>query len=171
MQSIVAVGIVACFFPVQPQTRREVSPIVQQSADHGPAMRDQPVVVIVQLKLCDQDGFNKRVESLYDSGCTNYHRWMSPVEIACYGATAEQLAAVKRELESHGLIVLEVDRANSSIRARGITSQIEDAFQTRIHEFVKNGVTFSSNIVPVSPTGPSRHLNQGRVGPVPFAGR
>jgi len=158
MQSIVAVGIVVVFSPVQAQTRREVSPIIQQSADHGPATRDQPMVVTVQLKLRDQDGFDKRVEGLYDSGSTNYHRWMSPAEIASYGATAEQLAAVKKELESHGPIVLEVDTANSSIRARGITSQIEDAFQTRIHEFVKNGVTFNSNIVPASLTGPAGTL-------------
>lgn len=172
MQSIVAMCIVAFLFSVQAQTLREAPRIIQQSADHGPAMRDDPMVVTIHLKLRDQDGFDKRIEGLYDAGSANYHRWMSPAEIASYGTAPEQLAAVKKELESHGLTVLEVDGANSSIRARGIVSQIEDAFQTRIHEFVKNGVTFNSNITPPSLTGPAGNsisavsgLSSLRVGP------
>ena len=158
MRSIVGLAFVAFSFSVQSQTFRERPAIIEQSTDLRPAIRDQLIIVTVHLKLHDQDGFDKRVEDLYDVDSINYQRWLSPTEIASYGATTEQLVIVKKELESHGLTILDVDATNSSIRVRGATSQIENTFQTQIHEFEKNGITFISNVIPASLTGPAGSL-------------
>jgi hypothetical protein len=98
MRSIVGLAFVAFPLSVQSQTFRERPAIIEQSSDHGRAIHDQLIIVTVHLKLHDQDGFDKRVEDLYDVDSINYQRRLSPTEIASYGATTKQLVIVKKEL-------------------------------------------------------------------------
>src|ERR1035441_9534880 len=92
---------------VQAQTQLDVPKVAQYAADHGPARPEKSTTITVHLKLHDQAGFDKAVEELYRAGSPTFHHWLTQAEIARYGATAEDLAVVKNELESHGLATIQ----------------------------------------------------------------
>lgn len=155
------IALLALAFPLlhaHAQTLLDVPKVAGYASDHGPARPDESATVTVHLQLRDQAGFDKAVEDLYRIGSPTFHRWMTPAEIAAYGATEGDLAAVKQELESHGLKADEANREDSSIRARGTISQLESAFQTSIHEFEREGRVFHSNVTPASLTGAAGSL-------------
>ncbi|HTD56366.1 MAG TPA: S53 family peptidase [Silvibacterium sp.] len=135
------------------QTALEAPKIIEHATDHGPAPLDKSTTVIVHLKMRDQAGFDRAVAELYRAGSPTYHHWMTPAEIGRHGASAADLASVEKELKSHGLQVLEVAPNSSLIRARGTTQQLEETFQTQIHEFEREGITFHANVVPAKLTG------------------
>jgi subtilase family serine protease len=58
----------------------------------------------------------------------------------------EQTDAVRRELESQGLTILSVEESGFSIRARGTVANVENAFNTEIHQFQRNGKVFRANV-------------------------
>jgi subtilase family serine protease len=140
------------------QTQLDVPKVAEYAADHGPSRPEQLTTITVHLKLRDEAGFDKAVQELYRAGSPTFHKWMTPAEIARYGATDQDIAAVKKELESHGLTTIEADRNNSSIRARGTITQLESAFQTQIHDFEREGHTFHSNVTPAALTGAAGSL-------------
>jgi subtilase family serine protease len=143
---------------VQAQTQLDVPKVAQYATDLRPSRPEESTTITVHLKLHDQDGFDKAVEELYRDGSPTFHHWLTPTEIARYGATDDDLAVVKKELESHGLATVEADHVNSTIRARGTISQLENAFQTQIHDFEREGRIFHSNVTPASLTGAAGSL-------------
>jgi len=158
-RKIALLALIPVFLPVvQAQTLLDVPKVADYAADHGPSKPGELTTITVHLKLRDQAGFDKAVEELYTQGAPSFHHWMTAAEIARYGATDGDFAVVKKELESHGLVTGEADRANSSIRARGTISQLETAFQTRIHDFEREGHIFHSNVTTASLTGAAGSL-------------
>jgi len=143
---------------VQSRAQNDVPRVVEHAADHGAAQPDQQTTISVHLKLQDQAGLDKAVQELYRAGSPTYHQWLASADIARYGASAGAIETVKKELESHGLTILETDAANSSIRARGTVAQLESAFQTQIHEFEKDGKLFRSNVTSAKLTGSAGDL-------------
>jgi len=153
-QHVALLAFSSFLLPALPaQTQLEVPKVADYASDHGPSKSEEAATITVHLKLRDQAGFDKAVEELYRQGSSSFHHWMTPAEIARYGATDSDFAVVKKELESHGLTPLDINRNDSSIRARGTISQIEGAFQTRIHDFEREGHTFHSNVTPAALTG------------------
>jgi subtilase family serine protease len=158
-QQIALLAFVPVFLPaIQAQTVLDIPNVANYAADHGPSKPGELTTITVHLKLHDQAGFDKAVEELYTQGSPTFHHWMTAAEIARYGATDEDIAVVKKELESQGLTTIEADRANSTIRARGTISQLETAFQTQIHDFEREGRLFHSNVTPASLTGAAGSL-------------
>jgi subtilase family serine protease len=143
---------------VHAQTQLDVPNVSRYASDHGPARPEKSTTITVHLKLRDQAGFDKAVEELYRAGSPTFHHWMTPTEIARYAATADDIAVVQKELESHGLTTIETDHVNSTLRARGTISQLERAFQTQIHDFEREGRSFHSNVTPASLTGAAGSL-------------
>jgi len=140
------------------QTLLDVPNVADHSSDRGPSKPEEPVAITVHLKLRDQAGFDKAVEELYRPDSPTFHHWMSQAELARYGAADGDFAAVKRELELHGLTAVEDNRGDSSIRVRGTISQLQSAFQTEIHDFEREGHLFHSNVTPASLTGAAGSL-------------
>jgi subtilase family serine protease len=143
---------------VHAQTQLDVPNVSRYASDHGPARPEKSTTITVHLKLRDQAGFDKAVEELYRAGSPTFHHWMTPTEIARYAATADDIAVVQKELESHGFTTIETDHVNSTLRARGTISQLERAFQTQIHDFEREGRSFHSNVTPASLTGAAGSL-------------
>lgn len=158
-QRIALLAFIPLLLPaVQAQTLLDVPKVADYASDHGPSKPQESATITVHLKLRDQAGFDKAVEELYRKGSPTFHHWMTPAQIASYGATDGDFAVVKKELESHGLIAVEANRENSTIRARGTISQLETAFQTQIHDFEREGHYFHSNVTPASLTGAAGSL-------------
>ena len=135
------------------QTETGRPKITETSVDLGPTQPQKELTFTVHLKLHNEDAYDKAIEMLYTPGSPTYHQWMTKNERANYAPTSAEIVTVKKELESHGVSIVSVGADNSSIRARGTVTNIESAFQTQIHEFERDGQTFSSNITSARLTG------------------
>jgi subtilase family serine protease len=158
-QRIALLAFIALLLPaLRAQTLLDVPKVADYASDHGPSKLEKSVTITVHLKLRDQAGFDKAVEELYEVSSPKFHHWLTPAQIASYGATDEDFALVKKELELHGLTTEEADRENAAIRAHGTIAQLESAFQTTVHDFEREGHFFHSNVTPASLTGAAGSL-------------
>jgi subtilase family serine protease len=118
----------------------------RQASDLGRVASAQEITITVQLQLQDKAAFDKAVDALYDPESLTFHKWLAEEDLKKYAPTKEQSAAVRKELESHGLEILSADENGFSIRARGTAASVESAFNTEIHEFQRNGEVFRANV-------------------------
>lgn len=76
----------------------------------------------------------------------NYHHWLTPEEFgARFGASQSDLGKITAWLETQGLTVTGVARGRNWVSADGGAAQVEQAFQTEIHQYVVNGETHFAN--------------------------
>ena len=118
----------------------------RQASDLGRVASAQEITITVQLQLQDKAAFDKAVDALYDPESPTFHKWLTEEDLKKYAPAKEQSAAVRKELESHGLEILSADENGFSIRARGTAASVESAFNTEIHEFQRNGEVFRANV-------------------------
>jgi subtilase family serine protease len=128
---------------------------VRQASDLGRVNATEPMTVTVHLQLQNKAAFDKKVDALYDPGSPTYQKWLTDADLAKYAPAREQAAAVRKQLETHGLEILSADEDGFSIRARGPVASVENAFNTQIHQFQLNGKVFRANVVNARLTGPA----------------
>jgi subtilase family serine protease len=64
----------------------------------------QPVAFEVYIPIQKRDQLEKDLESMHNPSSPAYHKWITPAEFQTrYGATPEQLAAIKSQLAASGL--------------------------------------------------------------------
>jgi uncharacterized protein (TIGR03437 family) len=79
-------------------------------------------------------------------GSANYHRWLTPEQFAQqFGATSSDIAQLSGWLQSHGLTVTSVARGRNWISFDGQAAQVENAFQTELHQYAVNGESHFAN--------------------------
>jgi len=135
-----------------------VAPGLQQIADQGSVASNTEQTLTVILKLHDQAGFDAAVKDLYDLESPSFHQWFTDADFAKYAPTAAELKTVQNELTKQGLSVVSVDPRNFSIRVHGDTRTVEKAFQTELHTFSSNGVTFQAHVRDAQLTGAAGEL-------------
>ncbi|MGB8011120.1 MAG: S53 family peptidase [Terriglobales bacterium] len=128
------------------QVAANVSHGIQVSQDLGLADPSAEINITVRLKLADKAAFDKAVDALYDPASPTFHKWMTNADLRKYAPTEAQRQAVRKELESHGLTILSIDPIGFTIRARGTLGNVENAFNTEIHQFHYNGKAFRANV-------------------------
>jgi subtilase family serine protease len=89
---------------------------------------------------------------------------MTRSQIAGYAPTADEVQSVINTLKSNGLAVLSAAPDNLSIRVRGSAEAVENAFQTEIHQFKRQGNTFHANVAPARLAGGAGSLVRGVTG-------
>lgn len=119
---------------------------IRQANDLGRIDPAKEITITVQLKMQNQAAFDRALEALYDPTSPTFHKWMTDKDLARYAPAKEQLDAVRSELENRGFTILSTGKNGLSIRARGTASDIENAFNTEIHEFQHGGETFRANV-------------------------
>ena len=142
----------------QALSEHNVSRGVAIAADQGrvPAQKAQTLTVF--LKLHDSAAFDKAVEDIYTPGSPTFHKFFKDEDFEKFAPTKAELETVKKELEQHGLNVVSVNRQNFSVRVRGNTSQVEEAFQTELHTFGYNGRVFQAHVRDAKLTGSAGEL-------------
>jgi subtilase family serine protease len=133
--------------------QNNVSFATRLASDLGPADATQEINITVQLKPQNQAAFDKAVNALYEPSSPTYHHWLTDNDLKQYAPPKEQLEAVQKELQSHRLTIISTDENSFSVRARGTTSNVEQAFNTQIHQFQHNGKTFRANVQNARLTG------------------
>jgi subtilase family serine protease len=130
-----------------------VSAGIRQASDLGRVNANEPMTITVHLQLQNKTGFDKEVDALYDPASPSYHKWLTNADLTKYAPPSGQSDAVRKELESHGLEILSAD--GFSIRARGTAANVENAFNTQIHNFQLNGKVFRAHVVNARLSGPA----------------
>ena len=138
--------------------------ITTVSTDIGRIQPATPITLTVHLNRHDQKAFDNAVTDLYTPGSATYHRWMTSSQIAGYAPTADEVQSVVNALKSNGLAVLSTAPDKLSIRVRGPAEAVENAFQTQIHEFKRQGKTFHANVTPATLAGGVGSLVRGVTG-------
>ncbi len=75
-----------------------------------------------------------------------YHHWLTPEEFAVrFGASQSDLGKITAWLQTQGLTVTGIARGRNWVSADGTAAQVEQAFQTEIHQYVVNGQPHFAN--------------------------
>ena len=119
---------------------------IRQASDLGRIDSAKEINITVHLKPQNEAAFDKVVDALYDPESPTFHKWLTDEDLKKYAPTAEQAAAVRKELEGHGLTILSTGENGFSMRAHGSVANVEGAFNTEIHQFQRNGKTFQANV-------------------------
>ncbi|HTA45594.1 MAG TPA: protease pro-enzyme activation domain-containing protein, partial [Bryobacteraceae bacterium] len=81
-----------------------------------------------------------------NSNSPNYHHWLTPEQYADrFGVSPSDLNAITAWLQAQGLTVVNTARGRDWIAVSGSAAQIENAFQTEIHQYVVNGESHFAN--------------------------
>jgi subtilase family serine protease len=137
---------------------------VEFATDLGRLSPDAELNLTVVLKLHNQAEYDQLVESLYDPSSSHYHKWLTESDFARYAPTKEELEAVSKELQSHGLTVVSSDPDRFWVRVHGNIGQAENAFQTELHGFRYNGTEFTAHTRDAALTGAAGSLVQAVAG-------
>ena len=122
----------------------------QARFDQGPATASTQLThmrLVLSRSAGQQAALDAYLAQLQDKSSPNYHKWLTPGQFGkLYGPADSDLSAIVAWLESHSLKLEEVSIARTNIAFSGTASQVEEAFHTPIHSFVKSGEQFYSNI-------------------------
>jgi subtilase family serine protease len=106
----------------------------------GSADLGERVDIQVHLRLRDEAGAEAELAAISDPKSPRYGRFLSAEEFASkYAPTAEDVAAVRAHLESHGLTIAHVPGNRAYVAAAGTVSQVEQAFSTKLGKYRVNG--------------------------------
>jgi len=110
------------------------------SADRGAAPAAAPLAVRVYLAGRDPQGLADYARSVTDPNSAAYRHFLTPAQIqARFGASAEQVAAVKAWLAKAGLKV--TGQTTDYIAVQGTTASVAAALNTSIHEYATSDGT------------------------------
>jgi subtilase family serine protease len=126
---------------------------IHLSKDLGRVDPSTEINITVHLNLSDKAAFDNAVDALYDPASPTFHKWMTNDDLKKYAPTEAQRSSVRQELEAHGLKILSTDKLGFMIRAHGTIANVESAFNTEIHQFEHNGLTFRANVRDTRLTG------------------
>jgi subtilase family serine protease len=141
-----------------------VSPVVQKASDLGAVDPALEMNLTVYVNSHNQAAFDKAVDALYDPESATYHQWMTDQDLAKYAPTAADVTAVEKELQKHGLSVISTDPNGFFVRVHGTAAQVQQAFQTQIHNLSVNGKTFFAHVQNAQLTGTAGSLVGSVVG-------
>ena len=121
----------------------------QGRVDAGLAMKD---MLLTLRPSADQAGALKQfVDDLHNPNSPNFHKWITPAQYSAkFGASDADIQAVSNWLTSNGFSVEEISRGKNWIRFSGNAGQVENAFQTQIHQYSVGGVKKYANATNLS---------------------
>jgi uncharacterized protein (TIGR03437 family) len=126
-----------------------IHPLARPENDRGrvsPALPLSFVTLTLAQSAAQQAGLDQLLSEQQTPGSPNYHRWLTPEEYAqSFGASQADVDKVVAWLQSQGLTIASMARGRNWIAVNGPAAQIENAFQTEIHEYVVNGETHFAN--------------------------
>src|SRR5579871_943494 len=126
-----------------------IHPLARPEFDRGrvsPALPLSYVTLTLAQPAAQQASLDQLLSEQQTPGSPNFHRWITPEEYAQrFGASEADVARVTAWLQGQGLTVTALARGRNWIAVSGPAAQIENAFQTEIHEYVVEGVAHFAN--------------------------
>ncbi len=107
--------------------------------DMGALAADTPLHATIWLRPHDEAAFEAAVAERMAPGSTQYHKWMTPAQVAAYNVGSADIDALEAAFRQQGLTVLGHDDDHASIRIAGSAAAMQSAFGTALHVFDQNG--------------------------------
>ena len=132
--------------PVDESQRTTLSgntyPLARPEFEVGTAPAGMPMErMLLVLKRSPEQEFALRtlLDDQQDKSSPNYHQWLTPEEVgAQFGPTDADMQTITAWLQSHGFQVGSTN-GRTVLEFSGSASQVQEAFQTTIHEYMVNG--------------------------------
>src|SRR5262245_31458181 len=104
------------------------------------------VSLIFKRSPAQQEALQKRLTEQQDPTSHNYHKWLTPEQVARqFGLTESDVARVTAWLQSEGLVVDHIARSRTQVSFTGSVARIESVFGTEIHNYSINGEKHFAN--------------------------
>ena len=124
-------------------------PKAQAADDQGrvsPAKQLSYVTLELSKSESQQAELEKLLADQQDPNSPNYHQWLSPEEYGQrFGASEEDLNKIVEWLKGRGLNIAAIARGRNWVAVNGEAANIENAFQTEIHQYLVKGETHFAN--------------------------
>jgi len=117
--------------------------------DQGPVAASFPlpaVTIYVKPSTSQQTALEQLLAQQQNPASAEYHKWLTPEQYADrFGLSQNDVNRITAWLQSQGLQVQRVARSRTWIEFRGTARQMENAFRTRIHQYLENGKLHYAN--------------------------
>src|ERR1041385_1861114 len=134
-----------------PQTRH---PRTRQARDIGRVAADLPMErVILTLKGAPEQEaeLENFLAQQHDASSPHFHEWLTPQQFGeRLGAPAADIDTISHWLRAHGMRINSVANGRRQIEFNGRARQIEEAFQTEIHNYELSGEMHVANATDIS---------------------
>ena len=112
-------------------------------SDAGVLPADSPIqhaTIVLSRSPERQRAFEQFLARQQDPGSSDYHRWLTPVELGeRFGVSANDIAAATNWLASENLQVETVSNSRVLIAFSGSAAAVGEAFRAPLHQYVVNG--------------------------------
>ncbi len=131
-----------------------VSPRVAVSRDMGPLPGGTPIYgmsIVFSLSPAQQKDLTQLLKEQQTKGSPLYHQWLKPGQFAArYGVSASDLSKVAAWLQTQGFTGITVPPDADRITFNGTAAQVNAAFRTQLHRYLRNGEANWANASEVS---------------------
>src|SRR5712691_7254408 len=141
---------------VQPVDNAQVSvlkgnvhPLARPEYDQGKvedSFRLEHMTLVLKASPSQRASLNTLLPQLQDPSSPNYHKWLTPEQYASrFGLSQNDLDKIVWWLQDQGFTVDGKARSRTWITFSGTAQQVESAFRTEIHHYLRNGETHYAN--------------------------
>ncbi len=117
------------------------SAFAQSAQVLGPENPTKQITVTYWLKQHNKAALDELVRQQYDPTSPQYHHWLSTAEYqARFAPSAADMAVVRQHLAENNLRVVNTDKFNHAVTARGTVQDIQHATGMQINRALINGV-------------------------------
>jgi pseudomonalisin len=126
-----------------------IHPRLRTAVDLGRTAADRPmkrIVLVLGLRPGARADLDTLLAAQADPASPLYHKWLTPNEFgARFGASRAAVANVAAWLVSHGFTIDEVARGRGWINFSGTARQVEETFDTEMHDYDVAGTVHHAN--------------------------
>lgn len=131
-----------------------VHPLARSANDRGRADSSTPMKDMVLLLHPTQNqaaALKQLVSDMHNPNSASFHQWLTPAQYAAqFGVSDADIQTVSSWLSSSGFTVEKVANGKNWIRFSGTAGQVEQAFQTSIHQYTVHGEKHIANATNLS---------------------
>ena len=127
-----------------------VNPHAIAANDRGPvspALQMQGLTLVLSRSAERQAAFDAFVQSQYDPGSPNFHRWLTAAQVGRqFGPAQADISQIVSWLAGQGFRVTQVAPDRMTIDFTGTAAMVENAFHTSLHNLSVRGVPHIANM-------------------------
>lgn len=106
----------------------------------------QAVTIYLKPSASQQASLDQLLADQQNPASANYHKWLTPEQYADrFGVSRHDVNRIADWLQSQGLQSRRVARSRTWIEFSGTAQQVENAFHTQIHQYLRNGELHYAN--------------------------
>ena len=128
-------------------------PKARPEFDQGPvdpAFRLPYMTLMTTPSPAQQEALNQLIADQQNPHAASFRKWLTPSQYAeRFGLSDNDLSRILSWLKSQGFVIQSVGGGHNTIIFSGTATQVQNAFQTEVHQYEVNGETHFANSTPI----------------------